>query len=96
MQREQKLLRRADLVFTGGRSLYEAKHFAQARGGLPDPPDQRGIADPRLGFYGVLDERLDCDLIARIADLRPDWLLILLGPASIRERHPDAAVRVYR
>jgi UDP-galactopyranose mutase len=95
--REQELLTRADLVFTGGYSLYEVKrqqhddvhpfpsgvdvaHFLPARDTRPDPADQAGIPHPRLGFYGVLDERLDQGLVARLADARPDWQLVLLGP----------------
>ena len=94
---ERRLLERADIVFTGGYSLYEAKrrqhanvhafpssvdvpHFRRARERLPDPPDQAGIPHPRIGHYAVLDERLDIDLVAAIADARPDWQLILLGP----------------
>jgi UDP-galactopyranose mutase len=97
--REQALLRRADLVFTGGWSLYEAKrrdhrdvhafqsgvdaaHFRPARAGLPDPDDQRRIPHPRVGFYGVLDERLDMDLLAALADLRPGVQFVLVGPTA--------------
>ncbi|MFL5285242.1 MAG: glycosyltransferase family 1 protein [Rhodopila sp.] len=96
-QREQVLLNYADVVFTGGFSLYEAKrhqhnnvhpfpsgvdlaHFRPARKRLPDPQDQRGILTPRLGFYGVIDERLDIPLLAEIAAARPDWQLVLVGP----------------
>jgi len=96
---ERELLARADLVFTGGYSLYEAKralhprvypfpsgvdaaHFAQARDGLPDPADQAAIPHPRLGFYGVLDERLDLDLIAGVADARPEWRQVIVGPVA--------------
>ncbi len=94
---EAELLQRADLVFTGGYSLYEAKrdrhprvfpfpssvereHFAAARADLPAPGDQSGIPAPRLGFYGVIDERMDLDLIAAVADARPDWSLVMVGP----------------
>src|SRR5205823_1200693 len=94
---EAELLRRADLVFAGGVSLYEAKrafhpnvhafpsavdaeHFGKARTRLPDPPDQTGIPWPRLGFFGVIDERLDRELLAAVARLRPDWHLIIVGP----------------
>ena len=95
---EAALLRRAGVVFTGGRSLYEAKkhlhqnihpfpssveidHFSAARGGnLREPTDQARLAHPRIGFFGVLDERLDRDLIAGLADLRPQYHLVLLGP----------------
>lgn len=94
---ERELMRRADLVFTGGQSLYEAKqhqhhnihalpssvdvdHFATARRCKDDPADQSGIARPRLGFFGVLDERLDIPLLQGIADARPDWQLVMIGP----------------
>ncbi len=96
-EREQELFRRADLVFTGGQSLYEAKrqqharaypfpssidveHFAQARHGIEDPEDQAPIPHPRMGFYGVLDERFDKELLAGIAELRPDWHFVMVGP----------------
>jgi glycosyltransferase involved in cell wall biosynthesis len=95
--RERELLQRADLVFTGGYSIWEAKrelhdnvypvpssvdaaHFAQARRAQPDPADQAGIAHPRLGFYGVIDERFDIQLIAELAARRPDWQVVLIGP----------------
>ncbi len=97
--RERDLLARADLVFTGGVSLYEAKrhlhravhafpsgvdldHFRPARGALPEPADQAGIPHPRVGFYGVIDERLDRGLIADIAALRPDLQFVLIGPLA--------------
>ena len=98
-EREQALLARADLVFTGGQSLYEAKrsrhphvyafpssvdaaHFAQARTPQPDPPDQTAIPHPRLGFFGVIDERMDLALVAAVAAARPDWHLVLIGPTA--------------
>ena len=97
--REEELLRRADLVFTGGRSLYQAKrdrhpavyvfassvdaaHFGQARTMLPEPPDQAAVPYPRLGFYGVLDERLDRELVDALAQKRPAWQLVLVGPVA--------------
>lgn len=97
LERERRLFERADLVFTGGYSLYEAKrrqhgnvhafpssvdvaHFGKARAHLPEPPDQAAIPHPRIGHYAVLDERLDRDLVAAIADARSDWQLVLVGP----------------
>jgi len=95
---EAELFRRADLVFTGGQSLYESKvhqhpnvyafpssvevgHFAQARDSQgSEPADQACIPHPRLGFFGVIDERMDTELLAGIADTRPDWHLTILGP----------------
>ena len=61
-------------------SSVDTSHFAQARDGLPDPSDQAPIPRPRLGYVGVIDERMDLDLVAQIADLRPDWHVILVGP----------------
>jgi len=96
-QREAELFNRANLVFTGGQSLYEAKrdqhaniyafpssvevaHFAQARTIKEDPADQANIPHPRLGFYGVIDERMDLELLKGIAEARPDWHLVMIGP----------------
>ena len=96
-RREEELLSRADLVLTGGQSLYEAKrhrhprvypfpssvdvaHFSRARHAQADPPDQRTIPHPRLGFFGVIDERCDVELLGGVAAARPDWHFVLLGP----------------
>jgi UDP-galactopyranose mutase len=94
---ERELLQMADVVFTGGHHLYEAKkshhpnvfpfpssvdvpHFATARTICDEPDDQAAIAHPRLGFYGVIDERFDIELIGALAERRPDWQIVLLGP----------------
>jgi len=96
-EREAELFRRADLVFTGGQSLYEAKrdqhanvyafpssidraHFAQARNRMEEPADQAGIPHPRMGFFGVVDERFDIELLDAISDARPDWNFVIIGP----------------
>ena len=93
--REAALLARADVVFTGGPSLYRAKqhrarvvrcfpssvdaaHFRRAGA---EPADQRALpAGPKLGFYGVLDERLDRALLDAVARAHPDWQLVMVGP----------------
>lgn len=97
LELEQALLDEADLVFTGGYSLYEAKkgrhpnvypfpssvdraHFAKARGAVAEPADLAALARPRLGYYGVIDERLDLDLIAAVADAHPEWSIVMVGP----------------
>ncbi|HYE53197.1 MAG TPA: glycosyltransferase family 1 protein [Chitinophagaceae bacterium] len=95
---EKDLLNRADLVFTGGVSLYEFKkqqhhniypfpssidynHFHQARNaGSEEPEDQRSIPHPRIGFYGVVDERFDIELLDKVSEQRPDWQFVILGP----------------
>jgi len=61
-------------------SSIDYSHFAMARAVLPDPADQAGIPHPRIGFYGVLDERLDRDLLRDLASMRPEWHFILIGP----------------
>lgn len=100
--REAELVRRADLVFTGGQSLYEAKraqypkhrhiyafpssidaaHFAAARAFSEEPADQVEIPHPRLGFYGVLDERIDFELLNSVARARPGWHFVMIGPVA--------------
>ncbi|WP_460623058.1 glycosyltransferase family 1 protein [Hymenobacter tenuis] len=96
-EREQELFRKADYVFTGGHTLYEAKreqhadahpfpssidkaHFGQARQHMPEPADQAGIAHPRIGFFGVVDERLDIELLRQLADAHPEWQFVIIGP----------------
>jgi glycosyltransferase involved in cell wall biosynthesis len=96
-EREAQLLKAADIVFTGGYSIYEAKkhshknihafpssidkqHFAKARTIQVLPNDYENIPEPRLGFYGVLDERFDIDLLRDMSVLRPDCHFIMIGP----------------
>ena len=96
-ENEARLFQDADLVFTGGASLYASKrrqhpavhlfpssvdvdHFARARAIKNDPPDQLRLPRPRLGYAGVIDERMDLDLIREIAATRPEWQLVMLGP----------------
>ncbi|MBE7218059.1 MAG: UDP-galactopyranose mutase [Caulobacteraceae bacterium] len=94
---EQDLFDLADVVFTGGWSLYEAKrgrhanihpfpssvdraHFAAARAPGEDPADQAPLPRPRFGYYGVIDERMDLELLGALADARPEWSLVMVGP----------------
>ena len=96
---EQKLFTKADIVFTGGMHLYEAKkkfhsnihgvpsgidlkHFIQARKFTKDPVDQASIPHPRIGFYGVIDERFNIELLRSVAEQRPDWHLVVIGPTA--------------
>lgn len=96
-QTEARLFEKADLVFTGGQHLYEAKkdlhhnihpfpssidkiHFQKARTHKENPEDQQAIPHPRFGFYGVVDERFDIDLLGKIAELKPDWHFVIIGP----------------
>ncbi len=65
----------------GFASSVEREHFAQARKqSLADPFDQRQIAHPRVGYLGVIDERIDLQLLERLADAQPGWQLVMVGP----------------
>jgi UDP-galactopyranose mutase len=111
---EAALLDRADLVFTGGVSLYEAKrtrnphvhcfpssvderHFGRARLSAlraREPDDQAGLPQPRLGFFGVLDERLDLAILDALATAHPEWQIVMVGPTvkidpEVLPRHPN-------
>jgi UDP-galactopyranose mutase len=97
LSREAALLECADVMFTGGPSLFQAKqalhpnvhcfpssvdaaHFRQAREGMAEADDQASIPHPRLGFYGVIDERIDLPLLDAVARAHPDWQIVLVGP----------------
>jgi glycosyltransferase involved in cell wall biosynthesis len=97
-EREAELLAAADLVFTGGRKLYEAKsrshsnchfygcgvdydHFGKARLQSTEVPAQlAALPKPRLGYIGVIDERMDANLVAALADANPNWSVVMVGP----------------
>jgi UDP-galactopyranose mutase len=96
---EQILFEKADLVFTGGPSLFESKqakhpsvhlfpssvdvgHFAKALTAQTEPADQRGIPFPRLGYIGVIDERMDLELLENLAGSRSDWQIVMVGPIA--------------
>ena len=92
---ESELLALADVVFTGGYSLYEAKRdrhrnihpfpssVDQAhfrQARAPAAPDQAARDRPCFGFYGVIDERMDLGLLAALADAHPEWSIEMVGP----------------
>ncbi len=95
VRKEAALMHWADLVFTGGPSLYRSRcerhprvscfpsgvdtaHYRQAAVSRTQPD----TASLHLGYVGVLDERIDFELIADIADLRPEWTISLVGPLA--------------
>ncbi len=113
VDRERDLIRRSDLLFTGGHSLWEAKralhprvypfpssvdvsHFGAARVGQPEPSILSDVGRPRLVYAGVIDERIDLGLLARLAD---DELghLVLIGPvAKIDPAEVPTGPRIHR
>jgi UDP-galactopyranose mutase len=106
---EKELFEQAEVVFTGGYSLYEAKrekhanvhpvpssvdkaHFARARS-ICGPKS----GNPRIGFYGVVDERFDIELLAKVAALRPHIDFEIVGPVVKIDAQslPQAANIIY-
>jgi hypothetical protein len=99
-ERERFLISRADVVFTGGFRLFEAKsrlhrnvhffgcgvdleHFARARDpATPLPAEIARLPRPRLGYFGVIDERLDYDLLTKLADRMPGASIVMVGPVA--------------
>ena len=63
-------------------SSVDARHFGKARLPQTDPDDQKHIPHLRLGFCGVIDERMDLALVADVAALRPDWHMVMVGPIA--------------
>ncbi|PRY12289.1 glycosyltransferase involved in cell wall biosynthesis [Pontibacter ummariensis] len=111
---ERQLLGRAEVVFTGGRSLYEAKrdlhnnvhcfpssvdseHFEKAMDAATEvPEDLQEVKRPVVGYYGVIDERIDMDLLAKTAQLLPDVSLIMIGPfAKIDKKEAAKADNIH-
>jgi glycosyltransferase involved in cell wall biosynthesis len=99
VEQERYLLARADIVFTGGKSLYESKaklhrnvhclpssvdqfHFAKALNGIAVPVDMASIASPVVGYFGVIDERIDLRLLEQVAARRPDVSFVMIGPLA--------------
>jgi glycosyltransferase involved in cell wall biosynthesis len=97
-RRERVLLHAADVVFTGGRKMWEDKiqyndnchfygcgvdvaHFSAAlEKSTRVPRDLALLKRPTLGYFGVVDERLDYDLIEQLADANPEWSICMIGP----------------
>lgn len=94
--RHLQALKRADVVFAGGKSL----HRSVTEQGRPDAslfpsgvspehyaPARRRTSvkadrTPVAGYVGVLDERLDLHLIADLADQVPHWEIRMIGPLA--------------
>ncbi|TDP00258.1 MULTISPECIES: glycosyltransferase [unclassified Flavobacterium] len=99
INQEKYLMAHADIVFTGGKSLYESKkqlhsnvycfpssvdeaHFAQALNGISAAADIASLPKPIVGYYGVIDERIDLDLLHQCAKKLPDVSFVMIGPLA--------------
>lgn len=98
VDQENLLLSAADVVYTGGKSLYESKklkhhnvfcfpssvditHFSGAKDKVSTMPDDlKGISTPIVGYYGVIDERIDLRLLKNAAAKSPNYSFVMIGP----------------
>lgn len=105
IKQEEKLLEHADLVFTGGKSLYESKkkrhsnvfcfpssvdiaHFSNGASHKKDKPaDLENIPTPIIGYYGVIDERIDLELLKNTAAKNPEASFVMIGPICKIDEH---------
>lgn len=113
LHQEKFLLSEADIVFTGGKSLFESKskhhqnvhcfpssverdHFEKAMGDIAIPDDMKGISHPVVGYFGVIDERIDLALLQETAQLSPEFAFVMIGPlAKIREEDLPREPNIY-
>jgi glycosyltransferase involved in cell wall biosynthesis len=113
IEQEKYLLAHTDVVFTGGKSLYESKkqihdnvfcfpssvdeeHFATAKNGVSLPADIATIPHPIAGYYGVVDERIDLDLLEKTAVTNPDISFVMIGPVvKIQEEELPQAPNIH-
>ncbi len=99
---ERDLVRRADLVFVSSANLLPEKRawnpntyhvpngVDYARFASPPesiPPDIAQIPHPRIGYAGAINAKLDFSLLENLAQARPDWHLVLVGPILLPQ--PD-------
>lgn len=114
LAQENSLLSAADIVFTGGKSLYESKkekhhnvfcfpssvdvaHFSTGEtDSVVKPGDLMNIKSPIIGYYGVIDERIDLDLLQETALLSPDASFVMIGPiCKIEEQDLPRAENIH-
>jgi len=113
IDQEKYLMSNADIIFTGGKSLYESKkqfhnnvhcfpssvdqdHFAQALKNISIPGDIGDIKGPIVGYYGVIDERIDLALIEETAKNLPNVSFVMVGPlAKISDNDLPKAANIH-
>jgi glycosyltransferase involved in cell wall biosynthesis len=72
----------------------DARHFSRGADAANALPALNSLAHPRLGFFGVVDERFDVGLLADLAAARPQWEFCIVGPvvkidAAVLPRRPN-------
>jgi glycosyltransferase involved in cell wall biosynthesis len=62
----------------------DVDHFARAHeGNGPLPREMERLAHPIVGFFGLIDERLDVELVEYLARRRPEWEFVLIGRVAL-------------
>lgn len=93
-ERDRRLVARADVVFAGGFSLYERRksagpkvrcypsgvEFERFAADVAPHPLPAELPSPVFGYVGVIDERIDIDLVVALADAFPHGHVLLVGP----------------
>lgn len=93
-ERDLRLVERADMVFTGGRSLYERRksagdkvraypsgvEFERFRADVAPHPLPAELRSPVFCYAGVIDERIDVECIVALADAFPQGNIVMIGP----------------
>ena len=88
--REKRLPLNANTHFYG--TGVDCDHFGSALSEkLPVDPQIAALPGKVLGYFGVIDERLDYALIGALADARSDWSIVMVGPAA--KIDPDSLPR---
>lgn len=94
--REVRVLRRVDRVFIHSRTLMEKKghlnpHTIRLPNGVsyaaytrprPEPADLSRLPGPRIAYVGIIKPQLDLEVVRQVAEARPDWSLVMVGPVS--------------
>ncbi len=61
----------------------DVKHFGKARHAATEiPHDVAHLRGKILGYFGVVDERIDYALLAALADHDPEWHVVIVGPTA--------------
>ncbi len=110
LERERRLIERADVVFVTAQSLLERKGrynprtylvpnavdfeaFAEALANPMTPSDLEALPQPRIGYVGAVNDKVDFALLREMARRRPRWSLVLVGPWAVREDTDAYALR---
>ena len=99
IDQEKFLMSEADIVFTGGKSLYDSKsgkhanvhcfpssvereHFGKALSELEIPDDIKHMEKSIVGYFGVIDERINMQLLHKVSTLNPNISFVMIGPVA--------------